>query len=71
MRYIFIIGLLFLAACQKKDNIENQPVNTVSQDSLMRNIQANWKFTVAVTNQQVNAKIAVWEDWRNYTNELR
>lgn len=72
MRYIFVlIGLSFLVTgCKKQtETTENLPL-TVSQDSLVRSIYNQWKFTVAVSNPSVNSKLNSWEDWRNYTNEL-
>jgi len=72
MRYIFVlIGLSFLVVgCNKQaEATKNLPL-TVSQDSLVRSIYNQWKFTVAVSNPSVNSKLNSWEDWRNYSNEL-
>src|SRR5690606_2729530 len=70
MKYLFIILILSMVACQKKAEAVNESESLVFQDSMVRSIHSHWKFSVVVVNPQINEKIATWEDWRNYTNEL-
>lgn len=70
MKYLTLIVIFSMVACQKKVETVNEREALVFQDSMVRSIHSHWKFSLVATNPQVNAIIASWEDWRNYTNEL-
>lgn len=72
MKYILILILLATVTISCKKEVAPTPsvTNKISQDSMVKNIHKQWKFTVAVSNPSVNSKLSTWEDWRNYSNEL-
>lgn len=57
-------------SCKKEIHTPENAVDKISQDSVVKNIHAKWKFTVVISNQNINSRLSNWEYWRNYVNEL-
>ncbi len=76
MKYLKAIILFCFAAmivsCNEDDRQrELQALKTEKQnDSILKVISSNWKFNVPPVTQKVDAKIAEWNEWRQFKTEL-
>lgn len=68
--WIFLLSTVLLSSCKKNATTAEPVVSEVAQDSLVRAIHTQWKFTVPIANKAVSTKLSNWEEWRNFVNEL-
>lgn len=70
IHFYIVLLLATLIACDKKQENISQDTTIVTNDSLIRSIQNNWKFSVNLSNSAVNSRLSTWSDWQNFVSEL-
>ena len=74
LRYLLLCALaLFLFSCKKDDKFHQAEVLRAQKynDSIVKIIGSSWKFNIPQPSPKVQSRIANWQEWQNFMNELQ